>query len=543
MIQKSDGTRPSPGSAGPARALLPTDAGGRKIGPPLLAFFLFFLTAGFLPAQESVRAESPPVESAPVESVPAESPPAESATPLPAASAPDTRRLTADDAVKLAIQHNLSLESARLTLDTKKRKSDLVWNQFLPDLEVRGTLAGDNEESNPVSTLIPIPGTGTPLSFNGIGGELNPSVFLTNPVAISRWHVQGNVSASLALTSALVAGIKTIRQDYRAGLVTFEKAKIQLERDVRKTYYQMLLLEESLTVQRDSVAAAERQVDIARANYNSGLAPELTLLQARVNRDNLLPDFEEFENNRKLAMANFAMLLGLPYDTRFELVPLEGNIAYADLDTTGLISKASAGRIDIHELQQIILHAKSGRTAQALQLWTPNLILGWNWTPTFIGDPWADDWGNEDLWQKSGAFSITLQWKLNNLFPFTKEGQGLKDVDNQIKSAAINLAQLIRGTELEVYNTVLSLEKTQASIAARNQTVLLARESYESTERAYRAGLQDSNSVQNAAEALRQARMGVVQQQFNYLLGLIDLEYLTGVPFGTLSNKTTEEQL
>jgi hypothetical protein len=26
-----------------------------------------------------------------------------------------------------------------------------------------------------------------------------------------------------------------------------------------------------------------------------------------------------------------------------------------------------------------------------------------------------------------------------------------------------------------------------------------------------------------------------VQQQFNYLLGLIDLEYAIGVPFGTLS--------
>jgi outer membrane protein TolC len=364
--------------------------------------------------------------------------------------------------------------------------------------------------------------------------------------------VQGNVSANLVLTSALFAGIKTIRQDYRAGLVTFEKAKIQLERDVRKAYYQMLLLEESITVQKDGLAAAERQVSIAQANYNSGLAPELTLLQARVNLETLKPGVEEGENNLKLAMANFAMLLGLPYDIRFELIPLEGDISYANLDTAELITKAASGKIDILEIQQQFLYMKSGRTAQALQLWTPNLILGWTWSPTFIGDPWKDDWGNNDLWQKSGAFSITLQWKLNNLLPFTKEGQGLKDVDNQIKTANIGLARMIRGTELEIYNTVLSLEKTQASIAARNQTVILARESYESTERAYRAGLQDSNSVRNAEESLRQARLGVVQQQFNYLLSLIDLEYAIGVPFGTLSgsagneasppNKTTEEQ-
>jgi outer membrane protein TolC len=168
-------------------------------------------------------------------------------------------------------------------------------------------------------------------------------------------------------------------------------------------------------------------------------------------------------------------------------------------------------------------------------LWTPNLIFAWNTAPTFTGDPWKDNWGNEDYWMKSGTFSITLQWKLNNLFPFTKEGQGIKDLDNQIRTANIGLAQMIRGTELQVYNTVLSLEKTRISIEARNQTVELAQESYDSTETAYRAGLQDFNSVQNAAEALRQARLGVVQQQFAYLNDLINLEYSIGVPFGTLS--------
>jgi outer membrane protein TolC len=515
MIQKPDGTNPSPGNGTPGSALLPAVAGGRKIGPPLLAVFLLFC-GGLLAAQENAPE-----------------------TPLPAEPAPEARPLGLDEAVELAIKNNLGLESERIALDAKRRKSDLVWNQFLPDLEFRGTLAGDNEASTingsqpvPLNPMLGLP-PGTPDIYG----------MIPYSVEAPRWHVQGNVSATLALTSALFAGIKTIRQDYRTGLVSFEKAKVQLERDVRKTYYQMLLLEESLTVQRDSLAAAERQVSIAQANYNSGLAPELTLLQARVNRDNLLPDIEEAENNRKLAMANFAMLLGLPYNTRFELIPLEGDISYISLDTVELISRAASGKIDILELQQQLLYLKNARTAQALQLRTPNLILGWNWTPTFIGNPWKDDWGNSDLWQKSGAFSITLQWKINNLFPFTKEGQGLKDTDNQIKAFNIGLARMIRGTELEVYNTVLSLEKTRNSIEARNQTVDLARESYNSTERAYQAGLQDSNSVQNAAEALRQARMGVVQQQFTYLLGLIDLEYAIGVPFGTLLNENAKEQL
>jgi outer membrane protein TolC len=119
----------------------------------------------------------------------------------------EVRRISPDEAVSLAIKNNLSLESARIALDTKKRKSDLVWNQFLPDLEVRGTLARANEVSEPATMDL-----GPPLGSITLGR------------AAPQWGVQGNFSASLALTSALFTGIKTLRQDYRTGMVTFEKA-------------------------------------------------------------------------------------------------------------------------------------------------------------------------------------------------------------------------------------------------------------------------------------------------------------------------------
>jgi outer membrane protein TolC len=46
--------------------------------------------------------------------------------------------------------------------------------------------------------------------------------------------------------------------------------------------------------------------------------------------------------------------------------------------------------------------------------------------------------------------------------------------------------------------------------------------------------LQDFFQVQSAEQSLRQARVQMLEQQFNYLNGLIDLEYSIGVPFGTL---------
>jgi outer membrane protein TolC len=436
-----------------------------------------------------------------------------------AAFGQDPVRLTPDDAVDLAIKNNLSLESARANLDIKKRKSDLVWNEFLPTVGVQGTLMRDNWAT----------------TNQGV------NLFTLQPYSMElpQWHVNGVFSASYNFSFALVKGIETIKLDYQAGLMGLEKARLQMERDVRKTYNQILLLQKNAELLRESFANAERRAATAEANYHAGLAPRLTWLQAQVSAENMKPTINETENGLKSLLANFAMTLGLPYDTRFELIPIEERDFYIPLDVAELISKAASGKPDILELQSQIRYLTSARKAQAIRLHTPYLNLSWSLSSTFTQDPFKESWFTADNWNKGGNFSITLGMSLNSLFPFTKEGQGLKDMDANAQSMNIGLAQAIRGTELEVYTKVNSLEKTRTTAEAQRLTVEMAEQSYRLTEEAYRAGLQDFLEVQNAEFSLSQAKLQLLTQQFNYLSDLIDLEYAVGVPFGTLSSRNS----
>ena len=436
----------------------------------------------------------------------------------------EVRKIPVDEAVKMAIESNLSLESARISLDTKKRKNDLKWNQFIPTLSATGSLVRDNEATT-ASGVAPVPLGG------GVYGVVPYSV------DVPQWHVAGNFSASLTIVTALFEGLKNYRLDYEAGVLSYEKAKAQMERDLRKLYHNILLAEENLRLQREKYAAAERQETQAQANYRAGLAPELQYLQAQVAKENLKPQIDEAENNVRLVKANFAFTIGLPYDTEIELVPLDGEFTPVSLEISRLISDASRNKPDILELRQTLLVAQSGRKAQALQAWTPYLNLGWNIQRAFTGDPWKDSWGDSGLWSKSGSFTITLGMTFNGLVPWFKEGQALKATANQIAGLNVNLAQLIRGTEIEVYNTCLTLAKTEVSVEAMRRNVDLAQRSYQSTETAYRNGLQTLLEVQNAANQLQEARLGVMSQRVSYLNGLIDLEYALGVPFGTLSRE------
>jgi outer membrane protein TolC len=445
---------------------------------------------------------------------------------------PELRRITMEEAVELAVKNNLSLESSRIDLDTKKRASDLVWNQFLPELDVRGTLARTNAATVasgqiPVDISAMLDPSLPPGSIYGSGGFY--------AVDVPQWSVSGNFSASLTFSFALIQGIRKIKADYQTGLLTYAKARSQMERDIRKSYYQMLLLQENIDLLRSSFVNAERQLAMAQANYNSGLAPQLTLFQAQVSRDTMKPTIDQAENGLKLAMANFAMNLGLDYDTRFELVPVQGAPDYIALDLQELSRRAVNGKPDIMELRQTLAAAEYGRKAQALQLYTPALIFSWNYSPFMMG-PWDNDWFDGDNWSDQGTFSITLNMSLNSFLPFTKQGQGLKDTDNALRTLNIGLAQAIRGTEIEIYNTILSLEQSRTLAETQAETVALAERTYRLTEEAYRAGLQDLLQVQSADLSRRQAQVQMLEQQFNYRTGLIDLEYSIGVPFGTLSN-------
>ena len=395
-------------------------------------------------------------------------------------------KLSPDEAVNLALKNNLSLESSRTSLSTKKRASDLSWNQFIPSVDIGGALLHLNNVPDamvlPLSQFIP----GAPNIPLGGGG--------------SPWKIAGSITVSLNFNIAMIEEMKRLRNDYEKGLITFEKAKRQLERDVRKAYHNILLLQENIALMRGSYTNAERQVQMAQANYNAGLAPELTLLQARVARENLRPVIDQVENGMKLAMAQFAMYLGLDYTTVLELIPLTENNIFIPLNATEIISMASSGKPEIKELKQDILSLNIIKKSTTYRLYSPTLSLSWNADPTFSGDPWKDAWFEDmDKWkQQSGSFRITLGFRLNGLLPFSTENQGLKSLEDQLKIANIGLSQMINGTEIEVYNTVLSLEKTRLNTQAQAETVKLAEQSYRMTETAYRAGLQDYFQVQNA---------------------------------------------
>lgn len=466
---------------------------------------------------------------------------------LPAQEAREPVHLSPDEAVSMAIQHNLNLQKAELTVDKFKRKSDLSWNQFIPGISLGGTLSVDNQKTTTtVSGMAPVPLNPLldPLYLNNGWPPLGDRIYGVVPYSVNveqpQSHIVGQVQVSLNLSAAMFQAMRSYRLAYESGQLSYENAKFQTEREIRKAYNQLLLAREQAAVLRESYDAAGRQVAIARANYNAGLAPELNLLQAQVSRENMRPQIEQAESAIKVAMARFADTLGLPYDTPLELDPVKTDDSFVSLDVADLIQRASANKPEIQSLRQEILGLESARKVAQLQL-TPTLSLNWTGSQAFIKDPWKDNWFSSDDWKGGGQFSLTMGWKLDSLLPFSSGFQAIKDAEADIRSKNIDIALAVRSTEIEIYNTVLTLEQIRLTTQTQQQAINLAERTTTLTEQAYRAGLQDFLQVQNAVLELRKARVQMLEHQFSYLNGLIELEYAIGVPFGTLSAQRNNE--
>ena len=458
-----------------------------------------------------------------------------------------TWHLSPEEAVEMAISNNLMMEMARIGTDIQRRRSAYVWNQFIPSVTATGTMMREHWATTTQRSLvtIPIPGSmgSIPFEHAQLGSGLympNPGLFVSEipPMTLPQWRVNGSLSAELILSFALIEGIRSVRLDYEAGILGLEKAKLQMEQGVRKMYNGILLMEANAALLNESYQNAQRQANMAEANFRAGLVPRLSYLQAQVAVENMRPTINDLNNSITAMKGNFALLLGLPYDAEIELEPvLIEDLAVPPYLAEFITRSAAMQKPDIMELQANIITLQSQQRALFMQHYTPFLRFGYSLSGTFnpMLDPFEESWFEKDNWNRGGNFTITLGMTFNNLFGFTREGQQRRDMEANLRIQNIRLAQMIRETELEIFSKLNSLENTRATMEAQQATVDLAALSYQLTEEAYRAGLQDFQSVQNAALALEQSRLQLLTLHFNLLNDLIDLEYAIGLPFGTLS--------
>ena len=427
-------------------------------------------------------------------------------------------KLSIEDAVSYALSHSRTLKSNDIDLEIKKRASSNSWNVFLPNVQASGTMSRANEYN---------PGTAaTNKMMSQLTGGAYPAKTDYDKEE-DRWSTVGTVSASWNFTPAYIAQIKIAKAQYEAGKISWEQSQRETITNIKKMYYGLLLQQESLKIQKTSLENARQRMIQAQTNFRNGAIPEIQYLQTQVNYENAKPDVDSAEQSLTQQMDLFAFMIGMPVGTNIELTDSIEPV-YVDVSADDLLAKYSDNDLQIQNLEKNKLAAKLGITASELATWLPTLALSYSYQPVYIGSEGAwhfsKDIGDGEKWYDSGSFSATLVWNITNMLPWSSNRQKIKDYKQQLVQLDLSIESLKENQKVQVRKSVDTLTQATEQIDVMGRNVTLAQRAYDMTARSYRNGTTELLDLRDAEASLNQAKLGQINQKFQYISALMDLE-------------------
>jgi outer membrane protein TolC len=414
--------------------------------------------------------------------------------------------LTIDEAVSLALEHNLSLTRSRIEMEGKKRASDRSWNNFIPQINAGASYS-----------------RGT-----SITGDVSPGR--------EEWTPGISASASIALSPAVISIIGQTKTDYEAGLLSYEDAKQSLELEVRKYFYQILLLRSNVELAEQNISSAEERYRETAALARVGQASHLEELQAQVDRENLRPVLRSAQTQYENALDSFALVLGLPQSEQIAIVgaledTLPPPVSSAERARGSPPDEQRAPMPSVNEafstlaLKKSIESLQQQRKSLQYQTYAPSLVLSWNGNPTFADNTWADS---------SGSISVGLSFNLDALLPGSAARTKIDAIDDNIRIAANQALEASLNQQSRVRQYTRTIEQSIESVNALLLNIELAEQTYAMYVESYRHGTSDLQQLRGAADSLSETKNRLYQEYYTLIAATLDLEKEINVPFGSL---------
>lgn len=325
------------------------------------------------------------------------------ASPLPAQSIKEDV-LTVEQALLAAFQNNPEIQEARKKVKMQEARYKQSRKLANPEVEVeadkiRKDFANEDEEDNVESNF----------------SELEGGVRINQPLEL--WGKRG---LKIDIDKDEIVQVE----------LEFKNIWLDVAKQIKEQYAQALLEQKSIGLAEENLNIARRLLDQVQVRFNSGNARNHELVRAKLEAANARNNLLRSENNFRIALGKFNILMGRKMD---EAVKLKDILTVAEMKRTleNYLEIALSERADILSQQKEV--AKKGKELSlAKRKKLPDVTVG-----VFAN--------REDEMYNAGA---GLSFEL----PIWDRSQGdVQEADLQKQTAEIHLDALKRSVELEVY--------------------------------------------------------------------------------------------
>ena len=403
----------------------------------------------------------------------------------------ETKIITVDDAVSLALENNISIKRNQISLKTLERKNKYSWNSVSP--------------------------------------SINASVNYNQPLGenIDKNSVSASGSVSIRLSPSVYTSIQSAKINYEMGKISYEQAVKSVELEVRNAFYQMLYAKENLSLLERNLETAKQRYNLNREKYQKGQLSELDLLSAQYSYESLIPNIEASQINMENNMSTFKQMLGLDQTEKIELSgSLDDFLSSFDFTLSFDINEIPS----IKNLNFQIESAENQLLATRFSAYGPSANLGFS--------------AGKDLKNIDSDFSFSLSAgvsiPLDGFLPWSSGALSVANQKSSLEDLKLQLENQKTTIEIQIQNNSKKIMQAQSQLELLEKNVELAQKKYDMTQTAYNHGSKDFLTLQNAADSLMNAKISLMSQKITLLNTVLSLENTLGLPFGTLMNEESK---
>lgn len=442
---------------------------------------------------------------------------------------------TLEQAITTALENNESVRSAAQELE----KSEYIYNEALsgalPKVEANITYLRNLYSSKITNMNYYLTGLSNGLAnLNNTILDLHPGSGLSEmsfsdmPSAETEAMKNNTVKAELSLIQPIWLGGKVgvaleVAEIFkRMNRSAFELEKNKVVTEIKKNFYQILVLKESKKVMELVRADAYNNLEKVEKMHKEGLVSEYDLIQARVRVKSIEPKMISIDNYCELAKEYLKINMGMSDAGDFDI---DGELTERIVpDTSGVYDKAALNRIELRLLgfQRELLEKN---IAFEYSNHYPNIIGMANYSfqsqSDEIGDTFGQDFG-------VGAFNVGV----NANFPIFN-GFGTKAKVDQArveeKKASINIEKTTKLIKLQVMDAVSKLNLAMEELKLRDDEIAEYEKALTITQVRYDNGLCTQLELTGAQTAVETSRLNKVTTLNNLMTAMIELEAATGI--------------
>jgi outer membrane protein len=429
-----------------------------------------------------------------------------------------SRRLSLEDAVRMAMKQNPDLVTARLEVKRSDARVLEAWGNALPSIDVSGQYVHmiDKQVSffpdyflygfmKAIDSTYPKPsGQFVPISFTpafNASASLNVRQILFNGavfVGVGAAHIYSELARDLYLGKQ----VETVTK-------------------ARKAYYGALLAREAFDLMRSSLQNAEDNLKNVQLMRKQGIVSDYDELRASVGVENLRPMVIQSETNYNLSLDNLKNTLGVTTKEAFVLTdsltlqPVDEQfLAKADEWVLEKNPGLSASQHQI-ELNGAVINAERSS-------YLPTLAAFGSYSYSAAKDQF--NFSPNDFYKAS---TVGLSLSLN-LFQGLQTYSRVEQAQLEKRKSEEQKAGLERTLRTGIHSIIGNLQQARKRIEAQGKTVEMAERGYKIVTTRFLSNSATQLEVNDAQLALTQAKVNRVQAIYDYVSAAADLEQLIG---------------